>query len=134
MSSQTASCSCGQLRIEVEGEPQGIGVCHCFACQRRTGSVFAALASYATPFKVSGVATEYVRIGDQGAKFIFRFCPVCGTTVFHTEEGDDESVSVAVGAFSDSGFPPPQVSVYDSRRHPWVCLPPGIKTFEKDPV
>lgn len=134
MSSQTASCSCGQLRIEVEGEPQGIGVCHCFACQRRTGSVFAALASFAIPYKVFGVATEYVRIGDQGARFIFRFCPVCGTTVFHTEEGDDESVTVAVGAFSDSAFPPPQVSVYDSRRHPWVCLPPSIKAFEKDPV
>jgi hypothetical protein len=31
-------------------------------------------------FKVFGTATEYVRAGDQGARFIFRFCPVCGTT------------------------------------------------------
>lgn len=27
----------------------GIGVCHCLAYQRRTGSVFAALASFAAP-------------------------------------------------------------------------------------
>src|SRR5262245_47565203 len=92
MSSRTASCSCGQLRIQVESEPRGVVICHCLACQQRTGSVFAALASFSPPFKVSGTATEYVRVGDQGAKFIFRFCSVCGTTVFHTEDGDNESV------------------------------------------
>jgi hypothetical protein len=71
--------------------------------------------------------------GDQGAKFIFRFCPICGTNLFHTEEGAVESVGVAVGAFADPGFPPPQLSIYDCRRHPWVQLPPGTVAFEKDP-
>ena len=134
MSSRTASCSCGQLRIQVEGEPQDVGVCHCLACQRMTGSVFAALASFSAPFKVFGTATEYVRVGDQGAKFIFRFCPVCGTTVFHSEEGREDFVGVAVGAFADPTFPAPQVSIYDCRRHPWVQLPPGTMAFEKDPT
>ena len=133
MTVREAACSCGQLRIRVEGEPRGIGVCHCLACQRRTGSVFAALAGFAGPFEVSGKATEHVRIGDRGARFIFRFCPVCGTTVFHTEQGRDDTVSVAVGAFADPSFPKPQVSVHDSRRHSWVRLPEGITAFEKDP-
>lgn len=134
MSSRMASCSCGQLRIQVEGEPLGVGVCHCLACQQRTGSVFAASAGFPAPFEVFGTATEYTRVGDQGARFTFRFCPVCGTTVFHTEEGNNESVSVAVGAFADPGFPAPRVSVYDSRRHSWVALPQGVKTFDKDPA
>ncbi len=97
MVSRIASCSCGQLSIQVAGEPRGVGICNCLACQRRTGSAFAALASFAAPFKVSGTATEYLRVGDHGAQFLFRFCPVCGTTVFHTEVGYDKSVSVAVG-------------------------------------
>ena len=134
MPSRTAVCSCGQLRIEVQGEPRGVGLCHCLACQRRTGSVFAALAGFAAPWEVTGQATEYVRVGDQGARFTFRFCPVCGTTLFHTEEGyETKHVSIAVGAFADPNFPPPQVSVYDSRRHPWVQLPPGTRAWEKDP-
>ena len=133
MASRTASCCCGQLSVQVEGEPRGVGVCHCLACQRRTGSVFAALASFAAPFKVIGKASEYLRTGDQGAQFLFRFCPVCGTTVFYTEVGYDKSVSVAVGAFADPLFPAPGVSVYDCRRHPWVRLPEGITKFEKDP-
>jgi hypothetical protein len=95
-------------------------------CLRSTGQLLCSV-------KVFGTATEYIRVGDQGAKFIFRFCPVCGTTVFHTEDGHNESVGVAVGAFADPNFPAPRVSVYDSRRHPWVQLPPGTRTFDKDP-
>ena len=133
--SRTASCSCGQLTIEVRGEPLGVGLCHCLACQRRTGSVFAALASFSAPYEVSGRATEHLRIGDEGARFRFRFCPLCGTTLFHTEEGrEGASVAVAVGAFADPDFPPPRVSVYDCRRHSWVTLPPGTRKFEKDPA
>lgn len=41
---------------------------------------------------------------------------------------------VAVGAFADPSFPAPRVSIYDSRRHPWVHLPPGTKAFDKDPT
>jgi hypothetical protein len=117
----------------VLGEPRVVGVCHCLACQQRTGSAFATLAAFAGPYRVHGKATEYVRAGDQGAQFRFRFCPICGTTVFHTEEGVNGGVGVAVGAFADPGFPAPSVSIYDCRRHPWVQLPAGITAFEKDP-
>lgn len=133
MSSRTASCVCGQLRVEVQGEPLGVGVCHCLACQQRTGSVFATLAAFRAPYTLVGRATEFVRTGDQGAQFRFRFCPVCGSTVFHTEEGETGSVSVAVGAFADPDFPPPTSSVYDCRRHRWVQLPTGTAVYEKDP-
>jgi hypothetical protein len=130
---RTATCSCGQLSIEVRGEPLGVGVCHCLACQRRTGSVFAALAAFAVPYTVTGTATEHVRAGDQGARFCFRFCPICGSTVFHTEQGNERSVAVAVGALADPTFPAPQDSVYDCRRHAWVQLPDGVTRHDKDP-
>jgi hypothetical protein len=134
MSNRTASCYCGQLSIEVQGETLGAGVCHCLACQKRTGSVFAALAAYAAPFTVHGTVTEFVRTGDQGAAFRFRFCPVCGSTVFHTEEGNDQYVMVAVGAFGDPDFPAPQDSVYECRRHAWVQLPENVTRYERDPT
>jgi hypothetical protein len=134
MVTRTAACVCGQLSLEVEGEPRGVGVCHCLACQRRTGSVFATLAVFAAPWRVTGQAIEYVRTGDRGARFRFRFCPLCGSTVFHTEEAvGGGSVSVAVGALADPEFPPPRVSVYDRRRHPWVSLPAGVRAFDTDP-
>lgn len=75
-----------------------------------------------------------VRVGDQGARFTFRFCPVCGTTGFHSEEGNEQSsVSVAVGAFADAVFPGLQISVYECRRHPWVQMPSDIRTYDRGP-
>jgi hypothetical protein len=41
-----ASCTCGQLNARCMGEPVRISVCHCFECQRRTGSAFSVQATY----------------------------------------------------------------------------------------
>jgi hypothetical protein len=35
--------------------------------------------------------------------------------------------AVPLGAFADPSFPPPTVSVYGSRRHPWVVLPDSVE-------
>lgn len=96
--------------------------------------MFAALARFAPPYRVTGRAGESVRTGDQGARLRVRFCPVRGTTLFQTEEGHEaRSVAVAVVAFADPGFPPPRVSAHDCRRHGWAVLPPGMTSREQDP-
>jgi hypothetical protein len=46
MANRLASCSCGQLTAEVSGEPVRVSICHCLACQRRTGSVFGEQARF----------------------------------------------------------------------------------------
>ena len=131
---RTAVCSCGQLQIEVDGEPESVGICHCFECQRRTGSVFATLAAFRAPYRINGTSKAHRRTGDEGAIFTFHFCPECGTNLFHTEIGcEDKSVGVAVGCFADPDFPPPIDSVYDSRRHKWVQIRDGIRRHAKDP-
>jgi hypothetical protein len=124
MTARTASCSCGQLKIEVQGEPLRVSVCHCLACQRRTGSVFGEQARFArSGFKATGRTTQYVRIGDEGTKFTFHFCPACGATVYFTAEGNNELIAVPVGAFADPTFASPTISVYERRKHHWLQLP-----------
>lgn len=119
-----AACSCGKLQIACEGDPVRVGICHCLACQRRTGSVFGAQARFTRDnVTVEGKATEYVRLGDDGGRAVFRFCPQCGATVYYTLDEEPDLVGVPVGAFADPTFPPPRYSVYGVRRHPWVALP-----------
>ena len=69
---------------------------------------------------------EYVRISDAGNARTFRFCPDCGTTVFWTNDESPDLIAVAIGTFADQSFPQPTVSVYESRRHPWLSVPDGI--------
>ncbi|GAA0756887.1 GFA family protein [Ideonella azotifigens] len=131
MTLRTASCSCGQLQAEVTSDPIGVSVCHCLACQRRTGSVFAAQARFdASAVTVTGASKEYVRVGDEGSRATFRFCPECGATVFYTVEGMEGFVIIPVGAFADPKFPGPTFSVYEERMHSWVSMPPDIRHMD----
>src|SRR5262245_22328142 len=125
---RTASCSCGQLSATATGEPVRISVCHCLACQRRTGSVFGAQARFpARTVIVSGQSREYVRVADSGAKLAFNFCPQCGSTVFYTHTASPDLIGIPVGAFADPTFPSPRHSVYEKRMHAWVAVPTGIE-------
>jgi hypothetical protein len=128
MATRIASCSCGQLTVAVSGEPHRVSICHCLACQRRTGSVFGVQARFtAEQVAIAGTASEYTRTGDEGSRTRFRFCPNCGATVYYTFEGCPGVVAVPVGAFAEPGFPSPSVSVYEDRMHPWVDLPANIE-------
>lgn len=129
MLTRTAACSCGQLSVTVTGEPLRVSICHCLACQRRTGSLFGAQARFALDGAViSGESTPWTRIGDEGSAVTFHFCPTCGATVYYRVQGyDDGRIAIPVGAFGDPGFPAPTVSVYEERMHGWLQLPPGME-------
>jgi hypothetical protein len=118
---RNAQCSCGQLKLEAAGEPVRVAICHCLACQLRTGSVLGVQARFArSDIRTEGRSNRYVRSGDSGQQFTFHFCPDCGSTVFYYGADNPDSIGVPVGAFADPGFPAPRFSVYEARRHPWV--------------
>jgi hypothetical protein len=109
--------------VETEGEPGRISVCHCLACQRRTGSAFAVQAQFPLErASISGKSTAHVLTGDSGGRAEFHFCPICGATVYYLIDAKPDVIAIPVGAFADSAFPGPKVSVYEQRRHPWVAV------------
>jgi hypothetical protein len=121
MATRDAACSCGQLQLTAEGDPIRISMCHCLACQRRTGSAFAIQARFESKHvRVTGRHSDYVRTSDEGEDRTFHFCPECGATVFYELSTVANVVAVPIGAFAEPDFPPPTVSVYESRRHSWL--------------
>jgi len=118
-----ATCRCGQLRAECEGEPVRISVCHCLDCQKRTGSAFAAQARWPDDkVKVTGKSSTWVRTADSGHRATYRFCPDCGSTVAYVIEGWPGVTAIPLGAFADPSFPAPRFSVYEHRKHPWTVV------------
>jgi hypothetical protein len=140
MATREAACHCGQLRLEVTGDPFAVSICHCLACQRRTGSAFGMQAGFKTDqVRIDGRYSDYTRVSDEDDRkaHVFHFCPDCGSQVFYTEPTAPDLIVVSVGSFADPSFPPPTESGYDSRRHPWVGLPDSIQQFAPelwDPV
>lgn len=120
---RTATCRCGQLQARCEGEPVRVSVCHCLACQKRTGSAFSAQARWPeAQVTISGEAKVWERVADSGRRAAYRFCPHCGSTVAYVNEGWQGLVAVPLGAFADPTFPAPRFSVYEHRKHGWVAV------------
>lgn len=130
MTSRVATCTCGSLVARTEGEPLRVSVCHCLDCQRRSGSAFAAQARFPEEnVRIEGATREYVREGSDGSA-TFSFCPNCGVTVFYRRTAEPGRVAIPIGTFADPGFPPPSVSVFHERQHPWLTLADAIEKYE----
>lgn len=127
MAIREAVCSCGQLTVRVEGDPVRVSVCHCLACQRRTGSTYGFQARWpVAASQITGHAHEYRRDSDDlDEERRFYFCPECGATVYYFT--DPEFIAIPVGALADPDFPEPRVSVWESRKHSWVTVPDGVE-------
>jgi hypothetical protein len=125
---------CGQLSVRCRGEPDIVSICHCLACQRRTGGVFgvSAFFSRANVVETVGQSKVFGRTGEAGRRVTFNFCPECGGTVFWELDLAPAHVGVAVGAFADPSFSKPVRAVWTQSQHPWVTLPEGIARFPQE--
>lgn len=118
-----ASCCCGQLKLTYEGKITKTSICHCFECQKRTGSTFGVQTRLETKkVSIDGNATVFQRKGDEGV-VTFHFCPKCGSTVYWELDGLPGSTIVAVGSFMNPKLPSPTFMVYGNRKHEWITMP-----------
>lgn len=125
-------CSCGSVKVTVEGDPSAVVACHCLECQRRTGSVFGVGAYFPEEkAKFSGETTQYSRLTGSGQPFVAHFCPSCGTTLYWRVGQSSGLVGIAVGAFADPSFPSPVRSVWEQSRHAWVDVSAAVQHFPR---
>lgn len=118
-----ATCRCGQLSATCIGEPVRVSVCHCYDCQKRSGSAFAVQARFpADAVAISGEHNVYSHAGGSGNMADFHFCPVCGGTLWFHALPDRTLFAIPVGAFADKDFPTPEYTVYVDRKHDWVTI------------
>jgi hypothetical protein len=123
MIERKAACACGRLTVICLGEPVSVSLCHCLACQRRTGSTYGIAAFFPrVAVTVSGAMRDFTRPSDSGFDVTHHFCPDCGSTVWWEPKRKPDLVAVASGAFADPQFPAPTQSVNEIHRHPWVAL------------
>lgn len=125
--SRTATCRCGRLSATATGEPVRVSICHCHACQQRSGSAFSWQARWPeAQVTTRGEAKAWQRTGDEGQVAEFSFCPVCGTTVWYVNESMPGVTAIPLGGM-DGQHPPqdqpaPKVSVYENRLQPWLAV------------
>jgi hypothetical protein len=139
MTRREARCCCGACSIQVSGEPEINGLCHCRDCQRRTGSAFGwsvyfpnaavaamlgAFRTYSPRGKAPGTDTN---TGDWQERV---FCGTCGTTLAWRSADFEGLIGIAGGCFigAEANLPEPTLTVHNETRCGWLGLPEGWKT------
>ena len=129
-------CQCGEVRYRINGEPVTLVVCHCKECQRQSGSAFGmSLMVRKEDFELlSGTLSFFERNSESGRKVGAAFCPKCGVRVYHTPERlQGAALNVRAGTLDDLSGLTPSAHVWTSSKQPWLELPPGVTTFERQP-
>jgi hypothetical protein len=124
---RAGTCCCGEVRIQADGEPLTISMCHCLLCQKRTGSTYSVHAYFPTSaVTIEGKTRLFSRSADSGGRVDFHFCPGCGATIYWRLGSMADRTGIPVGIFADPSFPPPQVAIFVPHKHPWVTVPNAI--------
>lgn len=107
MTELTGGCACGRIRFTAQGAPRFAFICHCRACQRRSGTGHAAQAAVdRDSFSQTGSPGAWTRDSDSGHRVTHHFCRDCGSPLYNTMTRGPGIAMIDWGALDD----PPSVA------------------------
>lgn len=129
---KAGGCQCGRVRYRVMADPVEAYLCHCRMCQRATGGVSIAFAT----FNQAEIVWEQEPEWYQSSPIAERpFCSKCGTPLgFRFLEGS-ESMDLTIGSFDNpSEFRPQHHFGAESLHEAWIDTGglPRYKTTDYD--
>jgi len=132
----TGGCYCGQVRFEVEVDPQKAfrGQCHCLPCQKISGgspNVFLVVPDAGFSY-TSGEPATFSR-SDLEKPVTREFCGNCGTPILtrnpHVTPGH---VILKAGALDDPGvYGMPRAAIHVADKQEYHQIPEGVRVFER---
>jgi hypothetical protein len=122
-------CTCRHVRYRLLSAPMFVHCCHCYWCQRETGSAFVLNAMIeADRVQVLEGAVANVNLPTNSGKGqkVAR-CPKCFIAVWSNYAGLGDTVRfVRVGTLDEPWRLPPSIHIYTASKQPWVILPPDV--------
>lgn len=122
------SCLCGAVRLELAGEPDRVGLCHCLDCRKKSGSVFATWAVYpADAVKVAGETAVHEARND----YARHACAACASPLYERQPGSDE-VELFAGVLDEPNQLTPTYELWTVRREAWLPPLPHTRQYERN--
>lgn len=129
----TGGCQCGDVRYEIAGEPRRLLACHCTDCQRQSGSAFGmTLVVGESEFRIlQGEVQTFTVQSDAGREKLGAFCPRCGTRIYHKLAWRPGAVTIKPGTLDDTSWLEPKMHIWTRSKQPWVVIPEGVESHER---
>lgn len=123
-------CSCGKLRYRINSSPLIVHACHCYQCQRVTGSAFVMNAVIEkTQVDILSGNIEHYHFAD--TDHTAYYCPECVTYVWSEYKSGtfDTCWFVRVGTLENPSRFPPDVHIFTESKQPWVFISPETPSY-----
>ena len=130
----TGGCQCGAVRYEITATPAALYVCHCRECRKQSASAFGmSLVVARAGFRLlQGKVKTWSRPTDSGRILDCKFCPECGSRVWHETAGRSETLSIKGGSLDQSLDLGSAIHVWTSRKLPGVIIPEHAARFAEE--
>jgi hypothetical protein len=128
-------CQCGAVRYEISEAPLAVYVCHCRECRKQSASAFGiSVEVRRAAFRVVGGSPKtWSRPTDSGRTLDCRFCPNCGSRLWHEAAAGAETITVKGGSLDAPVDLSTAIHIWTSRRLPGVTIPEGAPQFAREP-
>ena len=124
-------CHCGAVQYDMPSETHHRAICHCGDCRRHAGAPMVAwgLVDRDT-LKVQGETREYAS-SQNGRR---HFCPICGTSLFYTNDVIFAGkVDVQLATLDDPDAIVPQAQIQMAERIHWMDNLDKLPKFDRYP-
>lgn len=130
---RNGSCSCGNIKFSVDGDPFNSVFCYCKECQIASGSdKFYGVWYKPNQLHISqGEVSNFKRLGDSGGELVYKFCPNCGTVI--AGESSYGMVTIAGSTLDNTQGIEPKMAIYTKSAPSWAILPTKIPCFKEMP-
>lgn len=122
-------CACGEIRYRMESRPMYVHCCHCYWCQRESGSAFAlnAIIEADRVTLLTGKPEKVLIPSNSGKGQIFWRCSSCKIALWSNYAGAGDKIHfLRVGTLDQPERVPPDIHIYVNSKQPWVILPEGL--------
>ena len=129
MTKRTGSCLCGARRYEIEGEIDGVWMCHCSLCRKASGSVGNAILI------VPRERFRWLSGEEHGATYALRpsytitRCKTCGSPL--PAEEDDKNLYITAGTLDEPLGTGVRTHLFCASRADWDQDASGVRYFDE---
>jgi len=130
----TGGCYCGNVKYEINAEPQAAFQCHCRECQYITGgnpNIVMVFPKESFSYH-SGTPSTFAR-SDLETPVTRHFCNHCGTAIGTESPSRPDSMIVKVGTLDNPAIFNAQAAIFTCDIQPFHHIPEGVPSFDKRP-
>ncbi|MCM8524875.1 MAG: GFA family protein [Lentisphaeraceae bacterium] len=127
------SCLCGKVKLQINGEFEYMGNCHCQQCRKFTGSDYSSVGGVSSENFNFIEGEDYVGVYLKSDETELSFCKCCGSSLFSRKITGGKH-NIRLGILDSTPKQKPSFHIFVDSKAPWYEINDGQKQFSEGPT